>query len=436
MSSDSSVNNSWIQSTVKRNSFTVLLINSRSLRNKLTSLNKILNEMTADVCLITETWLRNEQGINDVIEDFKNKSGYDFLRKDRISDRRGGGTAICFNSDRIHLSKAKIPPSKHEVMAAIGRRAGQRRKIAFVCVYVPPWYNAQQNASLYGYVNDVILALKNKYENPMLVLGGDFNRRDHRQMVRDFPEMKAISTEATREGAVLDILLTNFNDLIVDKGTAMPIENDDGVPTDHMTVFSTFRIPRVPTYSIQEYSYNYISDEGVNAFGRWLNKIDWGSVLDHLEDPSEMVSILHQRFADGVNQCFPVKKRRKKSSEPPWMSDWLRELIKDRRSIFHTDIGRSPRWKTVKRRVQRIVKERRAKFDKYILDKFETDTNPGNFFKHIDGLLGANSKPRWSPTEMYPDLHPQQVSERLADFFNAISSEYCPLDMNKIKKNA
>ena len=46
-------------------------------------------------------------------------------------------------------------------------------------------------------------------------------------MVRDFPEMKAISTEATREGAVLDILLTNFNDLIVDKGTAMPIENDD-----------------------------------------------------------------------------------------------------------------------------------------------------------------------------------------------------------------
>ena len=113
------------------------------------------------------------------------------------------------------------------------------------------------------------------------------------------------------------------------------------------------------------------------------------------------------------------------------MSDWLRELIKDRRRIFHTDEGRSPRWKAVKRRVQRIVKERRTKFDKYILDKFEADTNPGNFFKHIDGLLGANSKPRWSPTEMYPDLDLHQVSEELANFFNAISSEYRPLNMNK-----
>ena len=96
----------------------------------MTSFNKLLNEMTADICLVTETWLRDEGPINSAIEDFTNQTCYDFLRKDRTLDRRGGGTAICFNRERVQMTKAKIPPSKHEVYAAIGRRVGQRRKIA------------------------------------------------------------------------------------------------------------------------------------------------------------------------------------------------------------------------------------------------------------------------------------------------------------------
>ena len=71
--------------------------------------------------------------------------------------------AICFNKNTVAFCKAKIPPSKHETYAAIGRRAGQRRKIAVLIVYIPPSYNAEQNRSLYNHVNDAVLAIKSKY---------------------------------------------------------------------------------------------------------------------------------------------------------------------------------------------------------------------------------------------------------------------------------
>ena len=150
------------------------------------------------------------------------------------------------------------------------------------------------------------------------------------------------------------------------------------------------------------------------------------------QSTTEMVDVLHRQLKEGVDKCFVKKQRRKKSSEPPWMTDWIRDLISNRRTIFKTDEKRSLRWKQVKNRVRKIVRRRKKRFDDHILAKFEADTNPGNFFKHIDGLLGANTKPRWSPMDMYPSHKPLEAAEDLAAFFNAISSEYSPLDMSRV----
>ena len=56
-----------MQSTVKKNSFTVLLINDRSLKNKLASLEENMNEMAADAALITETWFKDDRSINELL---------------------------------------------------------------------------------------------------------------------------------------------------------------------------------------------------------------------------------------------------------------------------------------------------------------------------------------------------------------------------------
>ena len=61
-----------------------------------------------------------------------------FIRRDRADGRRGGGVAICFKNSLIDMSRIKLPPTKHEIVGAIGRRVGQRRKFAVLAVYLPP----------------------------------------------------------------------------------------------------------------------------------------------------------------------------------------------------------------------------------------------------------------------------------------------------------
>ena len=109
------------------------------------------------------------------------------------------------------------------------------------------------------------------------------------------------------------------------------------------------------------------------------------------------------------------------------MTDWIRDLIEDRCKVYKTDGWRTDRWRTLKSRTKRIIKKRRSKFDAYVVEKLETDNNPGNFFKHVDRLLGANEKARWSPREMFPGMDAKDIAEEMASFFNAISNEYAPL---------
>ena len=321
--------------TKKKNVFNSILINARSILLKLLSLEKTLDELAADICIITETWLKNDHLDNQTLIDFQARSRYQLIRRDRTRGR-GGGVGIVFNTDEIQLSRAKIPPNKHEILAAIGRRAGQRRKIVIIAVYIPPGYTADRTRSLCTSVNDTIQAMKKKYTNPYILIGGDFNRRDARATTSDHRDLRIIDTGPTRLNAVLDIQMSNMNELLIDQGTAPPIVSDQGIATDHLTVFASFRMARVPAYEIQNYTYHHINKEGDIAFGEWLRSQSWTTITEE-EDASAQVDALHQLLQAGMDHAYEVKTRKKKSSEPPWMAEWLRDMIEDRRCLYRNE---------------------------------------------------------------------------------------------------
>ena len=345
--------------THTRNIFTTALVNTRSLLPKLRSFPKVLNGLQADVCIVTETWFQKCDKINSLLQDFKHLHCYSFLCRDRQTGKRGGGIAICFDHEHIQLQQAKLPPSKHELLGAIGRRKGQRRKIAIIAAYLPPWYNADQDRSFHNAVNKAIRAIKSKYDDPYILVAGDLNRRDIRAATSEFPNIKPILTGPTRNDAVLDVIASNFNSDLVDQGTTSPIENSQGVPSDHNTVFAQFRMQRVPAYTIQKYSYYHITKQGYEQFGDWLREQSWEGIS--MEKPvDQQVDRLHELFEEGMVQSFEWKTRSKKSSEPCWMTDTIREIIEDRRKMFKTDGFRATRWKILKRKTSTIIKARIA----------------------------------------------------------------------------
>ena len=120
------------------------------------------------------------------------------------------------------MTRCRVPNSSYEVAAAIGRRTGQRRKVLAVAAYIPPSYNANENKGCLEHICDVIISLKNRYNDPYVILGGDFNKREIIKAIREFKDIKVIKTGPTRGRSTLDIFASNLQD-IKEAGTIAPV---------------------------------------------------------------------------------------------------------------------------------------------------------------------------------------------------------------------
>ena len=69
-----------------------------------------------------------------------------------------------------------------------------------------------------------------------------------------------------------------------------------------------------------------------------------------------------------MSLAFKWSTRRKNSSEPVWMTDWIRGLIRICRAIFRIQ-GRSQLWKEKKGETTKIIREKKEKFNDMIFDK-------------------------------------------------------------------
>lgn len=70
-----------------------------------------------------------------------------------------------------------LPHMKYEIVAAIGRRTGQRRKVAVIGAYLPPAMKAEQVKQCLREINDSIVHVKQKYADPYIIVAGDFNKK-------------------------------------------------------------------------------------------------------------------------------------------------------------------------------------------------------------------------------------------------------------------
>lgn len=415
-----------------KNEFRISLVNARSLIPKLESLYETQNELQSDVSILTETWININDQIKQILQDNEDITNYALIRKDR-KGMRGGGVAISYNKNKIQMSQARLPQSNFEVVAAVGRRTGQRRKVVVLAVYIPPSYNADRSRRALQYVNDCLLLLSSRYDNPHIFVGGDFNRRDAKQATRDLPSIKIVPTPPTRGRSTLDIILTNV-ECIVEAFVTSPIQSNQS-ESDHKVVNVRTKMPRVGQYQVRSFSYVHITEEGLEKFRRWLTKQSWNTVYK-AKTADEKVDALHCAFKEGVEECFESRFQRRKTTEPPWMTDTIRDMIRKRRKIFRADEGRSLRWMFFKKRIAKIVKKRKKTFYKFLRDKFTGAEASKNFYKNVNSILRGYEQEHWDVRTMRPGATEQEIAEELSTYFNKISEDATPLDPNSIPPNS
>ena len=428
-SSSSDISRSLITNPRKQSSiFNVLLANARSLLPKIDSLVDSFRNLDLNCAIITESWLRPGLDLEREIEEFEWGQKLQIIHKSRKrkgNKTAGGGVALVFNKSFGCFSEFHIQNNKFEIIAAIGTLPNSIRKIAVIGIYIPPRYNAANNISVLEKLAEVVSSIKLKYNNPLIITGGDYNKRDHSYAHENSPDMVQINTQPTRKEENLDVLYCNFIHDITELQTRPPLETRGGIRSDHDCVFGSFCINHVHVFEKKKIYVRPRTKKGEEKFKHLIIMHDWEEVLS-ASTPTTKVEMLNNTLEQFMDLCFPQKIFCIKSSDDPWINKEIKRLIKRRKREFKK-YGRSERWKSLKKLTNDKIQEAKNKFFSEGREKAKKDGNSAAFYKVVNSVKDGEAPKQFDIKTLRPNLSTAELADDVALFFNKITKDYIPL---------
>lgn len=113
-------------------------------------------------------------------------------------------------------------PEKFEILPAVATITGMARKLVVVAAYIPPNYPAAWGAACLDFLDLLVLDIKRKYRNPLVVIAGDFNQWPVQEAVQEYPDLSEIHVGPTRGDRAIDRLFTNMSRNVVTSGSVPP----------------------------------------------------------------------------------------------------------------------------------------------------------------------------------------------------------------------
>ena len=116
--------------------------NARSLCPKIESLLDNFNELECCFGVVTETWLKDGELLEDQLRDLQDGHGISVLYKNRKPNGRGvahGGVCILTRDSRVRATRLRFHNSGgFEVVGAVCKVNGHKRKFIVIACYMPP----------------------------------------------------------------------------------------------------------------------------------------------------------------------------------------------------------------------------------------------------------------------------------------------------------
>ena len=248
--------------------FNSLLINCRSLKPKLKSLVANFEMNKSHVAMLTETWCyKSDSQLKKMLADIEDKSDICLLRKDR--DSRGGGVAIAFNKNTCKFSKLALNSlrrTKFEIVGAAGKINGIKKEHLVFSCYLPKSYNRSQTDEFFEILTDTISEARATHPGAWLTIGGDWNECSFSPIALNFPDLDWIRSGPTRKRKTLDIIVTNYRDLVTKVFTNAPLESEIGTISDHKVLAVEALLTRPQSFAWETHEYLKITTEGKARF--------------------------------------------------------------------------------------------------------------------------------------------------------------------------
>ena len=383
------------------------LINCRSVVNKTQEfqLELVLNNL--DLCILTETWIRED---DTTTPSRLCPSGYKAVSISRRG-RIGGGIAIVYKSD-LNISTARCESFKTMESTCFSINTG-KRSINLIAIYRPP------DSNVLEFCNELTNLLESYINlSGELILLGDFN----------IAVNKPSEAEAATFLDLLDSLnltnkvdkpthkLSNTLDLIIHDADSniIPRIKVDRLFSDHNIVLFDISIPCAVTNSSVRL-YRKFKDIDPIAFMEDVNKFCLKEPAgSSLEDKANHYYTMLQTTLD---HHAPIKSR-KCSNRPkvPWFTDRIAEAIRLRRSLertWHRDRSNIEAYNLFHQQ-RRLVSNllNKAERDFFRTSIIENSSNYKRIYEICNHLLG-----RTKDSPMPPGFTNKDLAYRFNNFF-------------------
>ena len=398
------------------------------------SLADCFDELGGDLAIVTETWLQDGNLENQAI-DTAGEHGLNSFTLNRATvaanGRQYGGVAIFSRAASSKLEVVNIAnPENFEVLCVAGKIAKVREKIVAIAAYIPPNYTRVKAEACLEYVADVIAEAKRRYDSPLIVVGGDWNQWRAEHILADHNDLSEVPHGPTRGDRKIDRLFVNFSRTIIESDTLAPLDDGSGRESDHKISYLKAAL-EAPSEKKVSYRYRHYTDDGARCFQEWIAGHSFAEVYSETDVNSQLSAFL-TTMGKKMDQFFPYKSTVRRERDPPWINAHVRALVRKRRRIYHRE-GRSLAWKTLMKKVRKLVRKRAGKYwDHQRRNLLQNDAGRA-FFKNVKSYNSKEKPPQFDVRTLFdPGLNDSLVAERLADHFGSISNEFEGLDPNDI----
>ena len=410
-------------------------INPRSIYNKRKEFTTFVEQQEIDVVFMSESWERQYLPLHQIFE------LDDFTIKSNVHQRVdvGGRPALFVNKWKYDVqnltnSLIKIPWGVEAIWCLLTPKNVTNdsliQKIVCCAIYSKP--DSRKKTLLLDHIAESYNLLCTKYPKGLhFIYAGDTNDLKLDGILSLDSRFVQIVKKPTRLNppAILDPIVMSLANYYQEPKYLEPLDSDQdkiGAPSDHRIIccepISTVNNRAINT--TREVSFRPFPQSGIDKFRDWLIDKDWSEIYA-IKSANEKAEAFQNILVKQLDEVFPIKISKFKSTDQPWFNAKLKKLDRKRKRIYNRE-RKSIKWKHLNQQFIDEVKKAKSSFYKKSVANLK-QTNPSKWYSALKRLSSYDQRLHEIPrVEEINDFSDDEQAELIADKFQRFQMSMNP----------
>ena len=432
-----------VRKTIKRNNLVlqsvnlpvIMNINPRSIYNKSDEFSLLLEQYSADIICMSESWERENLSLDQLLQ----LDNYEVISNVKQREFKGGKPAILVDTSkyivkRICPDPITVPVGVEAVWCLVTPKRISSNKFKYIAVcsmyYRGP--KSTKKKELFDHIAETYHYLSAKYgSNIQYVIAGDTNRLNLSPILSLSHSLVQVVKLPTRlnPDRMLDPIITTMAKYYEEPVTMPPLNpdaNSKGKPSDHLVVLMR---PISASYMVPPRIYKTvttrpITESGIESFRQWIEDFRWMDMYQ-CSGAHKKAEVFQQLLMDNFYKCFPLKTVKFSEDDSPWISQSLKKLDRLRKREFYKN-KMSPKWKKLNQQFLDKSEEEKEKYFKNIVVDLKT-SNISQWYSKVKRMSGHKDQISDFTVDELIGFSDQDQAEKIADHYASISQLYEPV---------